>query len=79
MSSPMLLDRRTALALFGSLAAPMMLPRPARAEAWPAKPVRYINVFPPGGPTDTLSRIVCNQLAAGVTPACRSNDTKTSL
>jgi tripartite-type tricarboxylate transporter receptor subunit TctC len=25
--------------------------------------VRYVNVFPPGGPTDTLSRIVCNELA----------------
>jgi tripartite-type tricarboxylate transporter receptor subunit TctC len=25
--------------------------------------VRYINTFPPGGPTDTLSRIVCHQLS----------------
>jgi tripartite-type tricarboxylate transporter receptor subunit TctC len=33
------------------------------ADAWPTKPVKYINVFPPGGPTDTLSRIVCNQLS----------------
>ena len=33
------------------------------ADDWPNKPVRYINVFPPGGPTDTLSRIVCQQLA----------------
>ena len=33
------------------------------ADDWPNKPVRYINVFPPGGPTDTLSRIVCHQLA----------------
>ncbi len=33
------------------------------ADAWPTKLVKYINVFPPGGPTDTLSRIVCNQLS----------------
>jgi len=33
------------------------------ANDWPTKPVRYINVFPPGGPTDTLSRIVCHQLS----------------
>jgi len=33
------------------------------ADDWPNKPVRYINVFPAGGPTDTLSRIVCNELA----------------
>ena len=25
--------------------------------------MRYINTFPPGGPTDTLSRIVCHQLS----------------
>jgi len=62
MSSPMLLDRRNALALFGSLAAPMMLPRPALAEAWPAKTVRYINAFPAGGATDTLSRIFCQKM-----------------
>ena len=35
----------------------------ARAvDEWPNKPVRYINVFPPGGPTDTLSRIICHEL-----------------
>ncbi|MBN9086112.1 MAG: tripartite tricarboxylate transporter substrate binding protein [Reyranella sp.] len=33
------------------------------ADDWPNRPVRYINVFPPGGPTDTLSRIVCAELA----------------
>jgi Tripartite tricarboxylate transporter family receptor len=48
----------------GMLAAPMLASGVARAaDDWPNKPVRYINVFPPGGPTDTLSRIVCNQLA----------------
>jgi tripartite-type tricarboxylate transporter receptor subunit TctC len=26
---------------------------------WPNQPVRYINIFPPGGATDTLSRIWC--------------------
>ena len=36
----------------------------ARAgDDWPNKPVRYINVFPPGGATDMLSRIVCKQLS----------------
>ena len=57
--------RRRALALSGSaLAAPMIASGIARAAGdWPRKPVRYINVFPPGGPTDTLSRIVCNQLS----------------
>ena len=48
----------------GALANPMIASGIARAaDDWPSKPVRYINVFPPGGPTDTLSRIVCHELA----------------
>ena len=59
------IGRRRALVL-GSpiLAAPFLASGLARAaDEWPNKPVKYINVFPPGGPTDTLSRIVCNQLS----------------
>jgi len=45
-------------------AAPFLASGIARAaDDWPNRPVRYINVFPPGGPTDTLSRIVCAELA----------------
>ena len=52
-------SRRTLL-----LATPFLASGVARAaDGWPNKPVKYINVFPPGGPTDTLSRIVCNQLS----------------
>ena len=36
----------------------------ARAQAdWPNKSVRYINLFPAGGATDVLSRIVCQELS----------------
>src|SRR6476659_11256724 len=61
----LILPRRRALVLSGgALAAPMIAAGVARAaDDWPNKPVRYVNVFPPGGPTDTLSRIVCNELA----------------
>ena len=66
----LILPRRRALALSGgmlmggALAAPMLASGVARAaDDWPTKPVRYINVFPPGGPTDTLSRIVCHELS----------------
>ena len=63
--SKLILPRRRALVLSGSaLAAPMIAPGVARAiEDWPNKPVRYIVLFPAGGPTDTLSRIVCHQLS----------------
>jgi tripartite-type tricarboxylate transporter receptor subunit TctC len=55
------LSRRRALVL---AAAPFVASGVARAtDAWPHKPVRYINVFPAGGPTDTLSRIVCAEMS----------------
>ena len=57
----LILPRRRAMAL--SL-APMIASGVARAQGdWPNKPVRYITGFPPGGPTDTLSRIVCAELS----------------
>ena len=58
------LPRRRALILSGgALAAPMIASGVARAaDDWPNKPVKYIVVFPAGGPTDTLSRIVCREL-----------------
>lgn len=61
----LIMPRRRALLLSGSaLAAPMLAAGVARAvDDWPNKPVRYINIFPAGGPTDTLSRIVCHELS----------------
>jgi tripartite-type tricarboxylate transporter receptor subunit TctC len=52
------LPRRTQLA--AALAAPAI----ARAQGaeWPSRAVRYINPYPPGGPTDTLSRIFCARM-----------------
>jgi tripartite-type tricarboxylate transporter receptor subunit TctC len=60
----LILPRRRAISLSGAaLSAPMIAAGVARAaDDWPTKPVRYINLFPAGGPTDTLSRIVCQQL-----------------
>jgi tripartite-type tricarboxylate transporter receptor subunit TctC len=59
------LSRRSALALAsGALASPLLAAGRARAaDNWPIKPVRYINSFPAGGPTDVLSRIVCQKLS----------------
>jgi tripartite-type tricarboxylate transporter receptor subunit TctC len=59
------MSRRRALVLSSTaLAAPMLSAGIARAqgEDWPNKTVRYIVPFPAGGPTDTLSRIVCAEL-----------------
>jgi tripartite-type tricarboxylate transporter receptor subunit TctC len=57
-------DRRRALGkIAATLAAPWIVSSESRAQgAWPVKPVRYINPYPAGGPTDTLSRLFCAQL-----------------
>ena len=49
--------KRLIAALLLSLATPTVL-----AQAWPAKPVRIINAFAPGGPSDLLSRAVGDKL-----------------
>jgi tripartite-type tricarboxylate transporter receptor subunit TctC len=59
------LPRRRALGVLGgALATPMIASGIARAQSdWPNKSVRYINLFPAGGATDVLSRIVCQELS----------------
>lgn len=50
--------------VLGLAAAGLAAPRPLRAqEAWPSRPVRYINPYTAGGPTDTLSRLLCQKMA----------------
>ena len=49
--------KRVIAALLFSLAAPAVL-----AQAWPSRPVRIINAFAPGGPSDLLSRAVGDKL-----------------
>jgi tripartite-type tricarboxylate transporter receptor subunit TctC len=65
MPSPTPVNRRTLLTIVGgSIAAPLLAPRIAFAqEAWPARTVRYVNGFPAGGATDTLSRILCQKMS----------------
>jgi tripartite-type tricarboxylate transporter receptor subunit TctC len=64
MQSHAPVNRRAVLTLMGgSLAAPLWPPDIAAAqEAWPSRTVRYVNAFPAGGATDTLSRILCHKM-----------------
>ena len=60
-SSRSAVGRRTVLAgLGGALAAPAIV---SAQGTYPNKPVRYINPFPAGGATDTLSRLFCAKMS----------------
>jgi len=61
-------SRRAALALLaGTLASPLvLLAAPgalAQSRAWPARPLRLVVPYPPGGPTDIVARLVGMKLS----------------
>jgi tripartite-type tricarboxylate transporter receptor subunit TctC len=51
------------LAVLATLAC-LALPGQALAQAWPAKPIRLIAPYPPGGGVDTVARLVADRLGA---------------
>ncbi len=60
--------RRAAMGLAAGLAAPAGSRAQGSAPGgpgadWPNQSIRYINGFPPGGPTDTLSRLYCAKMS----------------
>ena len=57
--------RRATLGLIGGvLGAPWIIGSESKAQAaWPTRPVRYINPYPAGGATDTLSRLLCARMS----------------
>jgi tripartite-type tricarboxylate transporter receptor subunit TctC len=64
MPSSAPVNRRTMLSLVGGSIATLVAPRVAFSqEAWPTRTVRYVNGFPAGGATDTLSRILCQKMS----------------
>ena len=61
-NEPACLARTAAASILGIAAACIVLPSDALAQAWPAKPVRFILGFPPGGGSDILGRIVAAKM-----------------
>lgn len=58
------MSRRAALsALAGTLSAITVTGHAQTGTDWPNQAVRYINLFPPGGATDVLSRIFCARMS----------------
>ncbi len=58
--------RRTAPFTFGlcAMAAAMGMPVPVLAQGYPAKPIKLIAPYPPGGGVDTVARLVAERLGA---------------
>ena len=59
----MTLPRRAVLSLAAGAAALPALSRSARAETYPARPVRIIVGFPAGGPSDIVARVMAQAFA----------------
>jgi tripartite-type tricarboxylate transporter receptor subunit TctC len=59
----MKLQRRKFLHLAAGAAAMAVVPRVAKAQTYPAKPVRIVVGFPPGGVSDALARLVARWLS----------------
>src|SRR3984893_7137494 len=59
----MKLPRRRLLHLAAGVAAFPAISRVARAQAYPARPVRVIVPFAPGGPTDVCARLIAQKLS----------------
>jgi tripartite-type tricarboxylate transporter receptor subunit TctC len=49
-----------------TLACAIVFPSHALGQAYPAKPVRMIIPFPPGGPTDLMGRMAADRLSKGL-------------
>jgi len=59
----MKLPRRKFLHLAASAVALPAVPRFARAQVYPSRPVRIMVGFPPGGPADVLARLIGQRLS----------------
>ncbi len=56
-------QRRRGLQALAAVAAGLSSGSAVAQAAWPSRPIRLVIAFPPGGPTDIVSRVVAAQLS----------------
>ena len=61
-----MVDRRTVLRIFGSIGLAGCAGSVVAQPGYPNKPIRVINNFPPGGPSDTIARLLGNKMNAAL-------------
>ena len=57
-----MIGRRGLLGTGVALSSPLVMARPARAQAWPERQVRLIAGFAPGGAVDTVARLIAGPM-----------------
>lgn len=61
-----MLTRRALLSAAAVAGCGMLAVRPALARPYPTRPIKLINPFPPGGPSEPIVRLVSERLAASL-------------
>jgi tripartite-type tricarboxylate transporter receptor subunit TctC len=62
----MITRRLVTASLLATAGAGLVSAAPASAQHYPSKPIKLVVPFPPGGPTDTMARLIAHEMTKGL-------------